>query len=109
MTVLGLSEAYGTVSVGAGAVTDADGVAEEAGTDRSEGSGTGKELASLPETATLVAADGAAEDTRLPLSKADALGMGADEEIKTLLAAGPELPAGAPSEYAARTTAQRTA
>lgn len=109
MTVLGLSEAYGTVSVAAGAVTDADGVDEEAGLLRSEDRGTGKELASLPETTTLVTADGTAEDTRLAVSDADALGTGADEETKRLEAAGAELPAGAPSENEARATAQRTA
>ena len=45
----------------------------------------------------------------MPLNKADTLGTGADEEIKTLVAAGVELAAGAPSEKEARATAQRTA
>lgn len=108
MTVLALSEAYGTVSVAAGAVvTDADGADEEAGTERSEDRGTGKELASLPEAAALVAADGATEDTKLAVNDADALEMGA--ETRALEAAGAKLLAGAHSEYGANATAQRTA
>lgn len=105
-----MSGAYGTVSVAAGAlVTDDDGIDEEAGMERNDDRDTGKELASLPEAAALVVADCTAEDTRLAVNDADALETGADEETRALEVAGAELPAGAPSEYEARATAQRTA